>query len=99
MRLSDALEFMPCEPQFNPLAVYRHDSDPDYDATIATNGVPKVWCSLRSLRCQLGISESGLTKIRERLRNSYEHRDQVGRVFVYTPLWFRAWAIDKSTMR
>jgi hypothetical protein len=61
---------------------------PRFDATQPT------WCPLAAVQGMLGLSDSGLAKVRKRLHNAYEHRE-ANRVFIYCPFWFRAYAIEK----
>jgi hypothetical protein len=50
-----------------------------------------TWTPVARVEGLLGLSVSGLAKIRKRLGNRFEHRDARGRVFVFFPLWIRAY--------
>lgn len=90
MTIQEVIDFLPSAPAFDPLAVW--DPTPEFRAPPPSKpDIQRVWVSLRGLEYQLGMSDSGIAKIRKYLHHSYEHRDAQGRVYVYGPYWWRAY--------
>lgn len=57
------------------------------------------WLTLDCLATMIGVSDTGFAKMRKRVGNRFEHRDKRGHVFIYSPLWLRAWKIVRQQQR
>ena len=55
-----------------------------------------AWIPLKRLRGMLKLSETGLTKVRERFAYRFEARDAKRCVFVYGPYWLRMWGLYRA---
>lgn len=55
----------------------------------------EAWQSASRVAVLLGITEQGLSQMRRRYRNSYEHRAGK-RVLIYVPLFLLAWRFEKQ---
>jgi hypothetical protein len=56
------------------------------------------WVALERVRRLIGMSPSGMSKMRGRFRHAYEHRNSRGEIFIFTPHWLRLWKCELQEM-